>query len=103
MVANSIETRGAFRQLTEPWNIFGNIMEVIGTAMDGVGVFLSRGAHMSPLGDFCWRAHSTGNYYALYRQDVVEPFCLGLEFLIAGDIIRTVLSRLLCKMCWCWD
>ena len=34
--------------------------------------------------------HSTGNYYSLYRQDVGRAILLGLEFLIAGDIIRTV-------------
>jgi uncharacterized membrane protein len=36
------------------------------------------------------RAHSAGNYYSLYRQDVGRAILLGLEFLIAGDIIRTV-------------
>jgi uncharacterized membrane protein len=36
------------------------------------------------------RAHDTGNYYSLYRQDVGRAILLGLEFLIAGDIIRTV-------------
>src|SRR5437588_12926430 len=36
------------------------------------------------------RAHETGNYYSLYRQDVGRAILLGLEFLIAGDIIRTV-------------
>ncbi len=33
---------------------------------------------------------NTGNYYSLYRQDVGRAILLGLEFLIAGDIIRTV-------------
>ena len=36
------------------------------------------------------RADGTGNYYSLYRQDVGRAILLGLEFLIAGDIIRTV-------------
>jgi uncharacterized membrane protein len=36
------------------------------------------------------RARGTGNYYSLYRQDVGRAILLGLEFLIAGDIIRTV-------------
>ncbi len=36
------------------------------------------------------RAQRTGNYYSLYRQDVGRAILLGLEFLIAGDLIRTV-------------
>jgi uncharacterized membrane protein len=36
------------------------------------------------------RSHDRGNYYSLYRQDVGRAILLGLEFLIAGDIIRTV-------------
>jgi uncharacterized membrane protein len=36
------------------------------------------------------RAHDHGNYYSLYRQDAGRAILLGLEFLIAGDIIRTV-------------
>jgi uncharacterized membrane protein len=36
------------------------------------------------------RAHNTGNYYSSYRQDIGRAILLGLEFLIAGDIIRTV-------------
>jgi uncharacterized membrane protein len=34
--------------------------------------------------------HSTGYFYSLYRLDVGRAILLGLEFLIAGDIIRTV-------------
>ena len=36
------------------------------------------------------RAHNAGNYYSSYRQDIGRAILLGLEFLIAGDIIRTV-------------
>ena len=36
------------------------------------------------------RAHNTGNYYSSFRQDIGRAILLGLEFLIAGDIIRTV-------------
>ena len=73
---------------------FRQIMEIIGTSVDGVGVFIVAGgmlvatARLVPrLRD---RAHATGNYYSLYRQDVGRAILLGLEFLIAGDIIRTV-------------
>ena len=36
------------------------------------------------------RAQHTGKYYSSYRQDIARAILLGLEFLIAGDIIRTV-------------
>jgi uncharacterized membrane protein len=73
---------------------FRHIMEVVGTSVDGVGVFIVAAGMVaatvrlvSRLRD---RAHRTGNYYSLYRQDVGRAILLGLEFLIAGDIIRTV-------------
>jgi uncharacterized membrane protein len=73
---------------------FRHIMEIIGTSVDGVGVCIVAGGMVvatarlvSRLRD---RSHETGNYYSLYRQDVGRAILLGLEFLIAGDIIRTV-------------
>jgi uncharacterized membrane protein len=73
---------------------FRHIMEIVGTGVDGVGVFIVAGGMivatarlLSRLRD---RAHDSGNYYSLYRQDVGRAILLGLEFLIAGDIIRTV-------------
>jgi uncharacterized membrane protein len=73
---------------------FRHIMEVVGTSVDGVGVFIVAGGMVVAtvrLVPRLWdRAHDTGNYYSLYRQDVGRAILLGLEFLIAGDIIRTV-------------
>ena len=73
---------------------FRHIMEVVGTSVDGVGVFIVAAGMVAAtirlvlrLRD---RTHGTGNYYSLYRQDVGRAILLGLEFLIAGDIIRTV-------------
>jgi uncharacterized membrane protein len=73
---------------------FRHIMEVVGTSVDGVGVFIVAAGMVvatvrlvSRLRD---RARGTGNYYSFYRQDVGRAILLGLEFLIAGDIIRTV-------------
>ena len=73
---------------------FRHIMEVVGTSVDGVGVFIVAAGMVaatirlvSRLRD---RAPGAGNYYSLYRQDVGRAILLGLEFLIAGDIIRTV-------------
>ena len=73
---------------------FRHIMEVVGTSVDGVGVFIVAAGMVAAtirlvlrLRD---RAHGPGNFYSLYRQDVGRAILLGLEFLIAGDIIRTV-------------
>jgi uncharacterized membrane protein len=80
--------------MNAPMEYFRHIMEVVGTSVDGVGVFIVAAGMVAAtirlvlrLRD---RAHGTGNYYSLYRQDVGRAILLGLEFLIAGDIIRTV-------------
>jgi uncharacterized membrane protein len=70
---------------------FRRIMEIIGTGMDGVGVFIvAGGAVVATWRLALRRAHDAGDYYSIYRQDVGRAILLGLEFLIAGDIIRTV-------------
>jgi len=73
---------------------FRHIMEVVGTSVDGVGVFIVAGgmivATLRLVPRLRDRSHDRGNYYSLYRQDVGRAILLGLEFLIAGDIIRTV-------------
>jgi len=70
---------------------FRHVMEIVGTSVDGVGVFIVAGGMVVATVRLATRcAHDTGNYYSLYRQDVGRAILLGLEFLIAGDIIRTV-------------
>jgi uncharacterized membrane protein len=66
-------------------------MEIVGTAVDGVGVFIvAVGALVATARLLIRLAHKTGSYYSSYRQDIGRAILLGLEFLIAGDIIRTV-------------
>src|SRR5438046_9445887 len=70
---------------------FRHIMEVVGTSVDGVGVFIVAGGMLvATVRLAARRAHETGNYYSLYRQGVGRAILLGLEFLIGGDILRTV-------------
>src|SRR5215467_14776690 len=70
---------------------FRQIMDVVGTSVDGVGVFIVvGGALFATVRLALRRAHGAGNYYVWYRQDVGRAILLGLEFLIAGDLIRTV-------------
>src|SRR5207237_7511924 len=67
------------------------LMVIIGVAVDGVGVFIvAAGAILATARLLVHRSHNSGNYYSLYRQDIGRAILLGLEFLIAGDIIRTV-------------
>lgn len=59
--------------------------------MDGVGVFIvAGGALVATARLFVRRARNTGNYYSSYPQDIGRAILVGLESLIAGDIIRTV-------------
>jgi uncharacterized membrane protein len=77
--------------MNDAMEYFRHIMEVVGTSVDGVGVFIVAGGMVVATVRLATRrAHDTGNYYSLYRQDVGRAILLGLEFLIAGDIIRTV-------------
>jgi uncharacterized membrane protein len=70
---------------------FRQLMEIVGTAVDGVGVFIVAAGAFVATGRLLVRLrHNTGNYYSSYRQDIGRAILLGLEFLIAGDIIRTV-------------
>jgi uncharacterized membrane protein len=70
---------------------FRQIMDIIGTSVDGVGVcIVVGGAFFATVRLAVRRAHRAGNYYVWYRQDVGRAILLGLEFLIAGDLIRTV-------------
>ncbi len=66
-------------------------MDLVGTSVDGVGVFIVvGGVLLATVRLLIRRAHGAGSYYLPYRQDVGRAILLGLEFLIAGDIIRTV-------------
>jgi uncharacterized membrane protein len=70
---------------------FKELVEFIGAGVDGVGVLLIVvGAIFAT-----WRFLLGGKAvppisYRVYRQDLGKAILLGLEFLVAGDIIRTV-------------
>ena len=66
-------------------------MEGVGTAVDGVGVLVIVAGAILATGRFLFRRREeAGNSYRLYRQSLGRAILLGLEFLVAGDIIRTV-------------
>jgi uncharacterized membrane protein len=70
---------------------YREVMDGIGRAVDSVGVLVIVAGAILATGRFIVKRHGeTGKAYRLYRQDLGRAILLGLEFLIAGDIIRTV-------------
>lgn len=70
---------------------YGRIMGDVGTAIDGVGVaVIAIGAAAAGVRALFAGSNRRGRSYALFRQDLGKVILLGLELLIAGDIIRTV-------------
>jgi uncharacterized membrane protein len=70
---------------------FRDAMEFIGTAVDAVGVFVVVAGALVATGRFLFAGTAEpGGAYRRYRQDLGRAILLGLEFLVAGDIIRTV-------------
>jgi uncharacterized membrane protein len=67
------------------------LMDGIGTAIDAAGVLVIVIGAFLATGRFLFRRQEEpGNSYRFYRQDLGRAILLGLEFLVAGDIIRTV-------------
>jgi len=70
---------------------YQEVMNSIGTAVDAAGVFVIVVGALLATGRFLARRRDQAdNSYRLYRQGLGRAILLGLEFLIAGDIIRTV-------------
>ena len=70
---------------------FRHVIEIIGVSIDSAGVLVVVLGALIATGRFLiQRAKAPGEGYRLYRQDLGRAILLGLEFLIAGDIIRTV-------------
>ena len=70
---------------------YRELMDWIGTAVDGIGVLLIVVGALIATWRFLFRRQEGPiNSYSLYRQDLGRAILLGLEFLVAGDIIRTV-------------
>ena len=70
---------------------FREIMDLVGTAVDTAGVaVMVFGATVATARFLFNKQGRTLNAYRLCRQDLGRAILLGLEFLVAGDIIRTV-------------
>jgi uncharacterized membrane protein len=70
---------------------FRQFMSLTGLALDLVGVLIVAIGSLLSLARFLLRPRvAYGQSYRLLREDVGRAILLGLEFLIAGDIIRSV-------------
>ncbi len=73
--------------------IFFQIIGVAGYAIEGVGVIViiggAIGATRRLVGNQQGKPRSEA--YVEFRQDFARAMLVGLEFLVAGDIIRTVI------------
>lgn len=72
---------------------FKDVMETAGKTIDAAGVVVIVGGLVLASATLAARIRQGGDPRALYvpyRQDVGRAILLGLEFLVAGDIIRTV-------------
>ncbi|WP_433273596.1 DUF1622 domain-containing protein [Pseudonocardia xinjiangensis] len=70
---------------------FQHVVELVGTAVDAVGVAtIVVGTVVASVLAALGLAHRRADVYSDYRRRLGRSILLGLEFLVAGDIIRTV-------------
>jgi uncharacterized membrane protein len=70
---------------------FVEVIETVGKAIDAVGVaVIALGALISAVGAVRRLHAGTADVYRTFREQLGRSILLGLEFLVAADIIRTV-------------
>lgn len=70
---------------------YNDVIEKIGMAIDGAGVaVIVVGALLAFGVALVGLAHSEAGIYRRFRQRLGQTILLGLELLVAGDIVRTV-------------
>lgn len=70
--------------------LVGTIIDLVGVAVIVVGIVVTTGAFVLRLHGRPTRDPTPREEYRRYRQGLGRSILLGLEFLVAGDIIRTV-------------
>jgi uncharacterized membrane protein len=70
---------------------FYEVIETVGKVIDGIGVAaIAIGALISAAGALSRLHRKTADVYRVFREQLGRSILLGLEFLVAADIIRTV-------------
>ena len=73
------------------YELFTNSVSVIGYAIEAVGILIvAIGFINASYQVLTSRSESGENRFETYRRELGRVMMLGLEFLVAGDIIRTV-------------
>lgn len=72
---------------------FKEAIEIISLAIDAVGVLVIVLGLVVASGRFAAAKGEVADRYRLLRQDMGRGILLGLEFLVAADIIRTVAAE----------
>jgi uncharacterized membrane protein len=71
--------------------VYNNVIETIGMAIDGAGVVvIVVGALMAFVTVVVRLSRRESDVYRGFRQQLGQTILLGLELLVAGDIVRTV-------------
>ncbi len=72
--------------------IFKSIIEFVSTVLDVIGVFIIIGGFTLSTIRLAKKIFISKDHilYKIYRRGLANSILLGLEFLVAGDIIRTV-------------
>jgi uncharacterized membrane protein len=69
---------------------YPQIVETLGSAIDVAGVVLIIGGLLIACGRYLLKFNAQEGSYTIFRQDIGRAILLGLEVLVAGDIIKTV-------------
>lgn len=69
---------------------FNEVAEGVGLAIDAAGVLVIAVGLLVAIGRLALSGRKNAEPYRMLRQDIGRGILLGLEFLVAADIIRTV-------------
>ncbi len=69
---------------------FHEVVDWMGLALDGIGVLIVVGGAFIAIVRALRSGQDANARYRMFRVELGRAIVLGLEFLIAGDIIRTV-------------
>lgn len=69
---------------------YPEVIETVGSAIDVAGVVLIIAGLLIAGGRYLLDFRSEAGSYTVFRQDIGRAILLGLEVLVAGDIIKTV-------------
>jgi uncharacterized membrane protein len=71
--------------------VYNDVIETVGTSIDAAGVVvIVAGAVLTFVSCAVRLSHREPDVYRRFRRELGQTILLGLELLVAGDIVRTV-------------